>query len=280
MKVWDEQLSVDLIRDHYDRISVFYRSLWGDHIHHGYWEDGESPAVAQVKLVEHLAERAGIPRGSRVLDVGCGVGGSSLWLARKFDCSVLGLTISPVQAAMATEMAGAEGLSDRVRFEVSDANHLDLAPESFDVVWVVECSEHLAYKARFIEGCARSLKPGGALALCAWLSADDPASTAHERLVRDVSRGMLCPHFASMSDYTSWMRESGFERIEAEDITRHVRETWTRCAALARRKEVRALLKVSDARTRRFVESFSAIQQAYDVGAMAYGMFTARKFDR
>ncbi len=74
--------------------------------------------------------------------------------------------------------------------------------------------------------------------------------------------------------------ESGFERIEAEDITRHVRETWTRCAALARRKEVRALLKVSDARTRRFVESFSAIQQAYDVGAMAYGMFTARKFDR
>ncbi|MCA1635710.1 MAG: class I SAM-dependent methyltransferase [Acidobacteria bacterium] len=276
----DEQLSVDLIRDHYDRVSVFYRALWGDHIHHGYWEGGESPAAAQVKLVERLAERASIPRASRVLDVGCGVGGSSLWLARKYDCSVLGLTISPVQAAMATEMADAEGLSESMRFEVSDANHLDLGPESFDAVWVVECSEHLADKARFIECCARSLKPGGVLALCAWLSADDPASTSHEQIVRDVCRGMLCPSLASMSDYTGWMRASGFERIEAEDITMHVRETWTRCAALARRKEVKALLKVSDARTRRFVESISAIKQAYDVGAMAYGMFTARKFGR
>lgn len=160
--------------------------------------------------------------------MGGGVGGSSLWLARKLNCWILGLTISPVQAAMATEMADAEALSDRGRFEVSDANHLDLGPKSFDVVWVVECSEHLADKARF-------------------------------------------------ADYAGWMRQSGLERIKAEDITRHVRKTWTRCAALARRKEVRALLKVNDERTRRFVESFSAIQQAYEVDAMADGMFTARR---
>lgn len=280
MKVSDEQLSVDLIREHYDRLSVFYRALWGDHIHHGYWEDGESPAAAQVKLVERLAERAGIPRGGRVLDVGCGVGGSSLWLAREFECSILGLTISPVQAAMATEAAAAEGLGGLVRFEVSDANHLDPGPEKFDVVWVVECSEHLADKARFIARCARTLKPGGALALCAWLSADGPAPASHERLVRDVCRGMLCPSLASLSDYTGWMRQGGLERIEAEDITRHVRETWARCAALARRKEVRVFLGVSDARTRRFVEAFSAIRRAYEAGAMAYGMFTARKAAR
>lgn len=273
----DEQPGADAVRDHYDCISVFYRALWGDHIHHGYWEDGESPAAAQVKLVERLARRAGIPRRSRVVDVGCGVGGSSLWLARELDCSVLGLTISPVQAEMAREKAGAEGMSDRVRFEAADANHLDIVPESFDAVWVIECSEHLADKAHFIAACARALKPGGVLALCAWLVSDDPALTSHKHLLKDVCGGMLCPSLVSMSDYAGWMRESGFERIEAEDVTPHVQETWARCAALARRKEVKALLSVSDERTRRFVEAFPAIQQAYDVGAMGYGMFTARK---
>ncbi len=275
----DEQLTVDSIRDHYDRVSIFYKTFWGDHIHHGYWEDGESPAAAQVKLIERLADRAGIVRGSRVLDVGCGLGGSALWLARQLGCTVLGLTISSVQAVMAREKARAEKLDDRVRFEVSDASHLDLTPESFDVVWVVECSEHLIDKADFIAQSARALRPGGVLALCAWLCAEDPALTSHEQIVRNVCRGMLCPELASMSDFTGWMRESCLERIEAEDITRHVKETWTRCAALARSIEVKALLRVSDAGTRRFVESFSAMQQAYDIGAMSYGMFTARKAD-
>ncbi|MBA3765622.1 MAG: methyltransferase domain-containing protein [Acidobacteria bacterium] len=204
---------MDLIRDHYDRLSVFYRALWGEHLHHGYWEDGESgshrgqpamgtqsPAAAQVKLVERLAERVGVLRGSRVLDVGCGLGGSSLWLAREFDCSVLGITISPVQAAMAREKASAEGLNGRVRFEVADANHLDLTPESFDVVWVIECSEHLTDKERFIAQCGRVLKPDGVLALCAWLATEKSDSPAHGHLVADVCRGMLCPQLVVHHD--------------------------------------------------------------------------------
>ena len=88
---------------------------------------------------------------------------------------------------------------------------------------------------------------------------------------------MLCPQLASMQDYSGWMRDAGFERVEAEEITRHVRETWARCATIARRTEIRALLSAADERTRRFVEAFALMRQAYDEGAMAYGMFTARK---
>jgi tocopherol O-methyltransferase len=273
----EEHVSVEAVRDHYDRLSVYYRALWGEHIHHGYWEDGESPARAQVKLVERLAARAGIQRGSRVLDVGCGVGGPALWLAQNLSCSVLGLTISPVQARMAAERARAEGLDSLSRFEVGDANCLQFPAESFDAVWVIECSEHLADKARFIESGERVLKPGGVLALCAWLRADTHARPEHARLVADVCRGMLCPQLASMRDYTGWMRASGFTRIEAEDVTRHVEGTWARCAALVSRAEVKATLRLSDERTRRFVEAFPAIRRAYAEGAMAYGMFAARK---
>src|SRR5262245_65375902 len=106
------------IRRHYDRLSLFYRAFWGQHIHHGLWENDEPPEVAQVNLIRRLASRAGIPQGARVLDVGCGLGASSLWLARALGCSVLGITISPVQARMAERRARREGLHARARFAV------------------------------------------------------------------------------------------------------------------------------------------------------------------
>jgi tocopherol O-methyltransferase len=165
---------------------------------------------------------------------------------------------------------------ERARFEVMDANHLDVEPASFDAVWVIECSEHLTDKALFIEACAHALKPGGVLALCAWLAVEE-ATTEGAHLVEMVCDGMLCPSLASLQDYVGWMRESGFKEIEAEDITRNVEETWRRSAALARRPEIKALLMVSDTRTKRFVQSFDAIQKAYSTGAMAYGMFAGRK---
>jgi tocopherol O-methyltransferase len=86
----EDHFNMEAVREHYDRLSVFYRALWGEHIHHGYWEDVETPSTAQEKLIERLASLAGIKPGSRVLDVGCGLGGSALWLARHLGCSVLG----------------------------------------------------------------------------------------------------------------------------------------------------------------------------------------------
>jgi tocopherol O-methyltransferase len=178
---------------------------------------------------------------------------------------------------MASEQARAEGLDSLARFEVEDANHLHLDAETFDAVWVVECSEHLADKAGFIKSCARALKPGGVLALCAWLTNGPHVLPEHERLVAEVCRGMLCPQLAGMRDYQSWMRDGGFTHVEAEDITRQVDETWARCAALVSRPLVKAALRSTDERTRRFVETFPVIRRAYGEGAMAYGMFTARK---
>src|SRR5262249_32124354 len=137
--------------------------------------------------------------------------------------------------------------------------------ESFDAVWVVECSEHLPDKAGFIVSCARVLKPGGVLALCAWLR----GRPVDERLVTQICHGMLCPHLASVEQYTGWMRDSGFAGIESNDVTRHVENTWARCAALVSRPEIQASLKVTGERVRRFVQAFPAMAQAYAEGAMS-----------
>jgi tocopherol O-methyltransferase len=274
--VTSRRLKIRAIREHYDHLSVFYRLLWGAHIHHGYWEGDESPAVAQVQLTARLVDFAAVPRGARVLDVGCGLGGSALWLARHRDCQVTAITLSPVQVWMATRQARAEGLGERVQFRRHDANHLTL-PQSFDVVWVVECSEHLEDKKGFIASCARLLDPGGRIALCAWVASGDPDCAEHSQLVEEVCHGMLCPSLARAAEYTNWLQASGFEAMKTEDITCRVSQTWTFCERIAARPIVRLGQLLLGRRTRDFVQSFGTIQRAYAEGAMAYWMFTAKK---
>jgi tocopherol O-methyltransferase len=272
----DSPQLLDAIAAHYDRLAFFYRAFWGEHIHHGYWENEGTPQAAQEQLVARLAQRAAIPEGSRVLDVGCGFGGPALWLARHRSCDVTGITISPVQLECANQQARAQGLDNRARFLLKDANRLDLPTASFDVVWIIECSEHLPDKAGFLGACANVLKPGGKLALCAWLAADAPTAE-QAQLIDQVCRGMLCPSLGSREEYTRWMQAACFDDITVEDITRHVEPTWTFCTALVERPEIRALRSLMDEEISSFIEAFGAIRRAYAEGAMAYGMFTARR---
>src|SRR5687767_11309132 len=137
-----EWASQEAIRQHYDRLSAHYHAFWGEHIHHGLWEEAASPEAAQVRLIERLARQAEIRPGSRILDIGCGLGGSSRWLARELGCSVLGITISPVQVRMAEALTRKAGLTESVSFALMDARDLSQLREQFDAVWVIECSEH------------------------------------------------------------------------------------------------------------------------------------------
>ena len=96
---------------HYDAISPYYRSLWGEHLHHGYWIRGdESKEKAQLQLIEHLAQLAGVKPGSEILDIGCGLGASTLYLAKNYKAAVTGITISEVQVEMAAKAAATEQL--------------------------------------------------------------------------------------------------------------------------------------------------------------------------
>src|SRR6202022_858650 len=99
------------IIEHDDIVSAYYRSLRGEHLHHGYWIRGdESKEKAQLQLIEHLAQLARVKPGSDILDIGCGFGASSLYLAKNYNAAVTGITISPVQVEMATRASAKERL--------------------------------------------------------------------------------------------------------------------------------------------------------------------------
>ncbi|MHA6765407.1 class I SAM-dependent methyltransferase [Streptacidiphilus sp. PAMC 29251] len=104
------------VERYYDITLDLYEDLWGEHVHHGFWDPGEAPGLngadrhaATDRLVRELVDFAGVPAGSKVLDVGCGIGGPALYLAGPLGCTVEGVTLSALQAARANEKALAAG---------------------------------------------------------------------------------------------------------------------------------------------------------------------------
>lgn len=265
-----------VIRGHYDVSTPFYRLLWGPHIHHGLWEADESPRQAQLQLTERLATLAGISDGTKMVDVGCGMGGSSIHLAKTRKCTSHGITISPLQRAWATASARWHGVQHKVTFERADAEQIEIPPESQDVVWSIECTEHLFDKQRFFERAARWLKPGGRVAICAWL-AGDTSDLVRARQVHDVCEGFFCPSLGTAADYQQWMERAGL-RVEANlDWTSRVMRTWEICADRVRLTRVRWVAHVAGYDSVLFLDRFDTILGAYRSGAMQYGCFVAQK---
>jgi len=273
----NDRVTVEHIQAHYDRLALFYWLLWGEHIHHGYWEDEEPPSLAQVRLIERLAERAGMCSGARVLDVGCGFGGASLWLAEKFACQVTGITLSPIQCWWARCRARWKNLHHRVRFLRGDVCRQTWAEATFDVLWIIECSEHLEDKRRFFENSSRWLAPGGTLALCAWTKAESLSVEDERTYIEPVCRGFLCPSLATIAEYGRWIRAAGLNIVVVDDVTDRVVKTWNLCRRRTENPMIRLLLRWADPSIRRFVESFTTLEAAFLQGKMIYAMIVGQK---
>jgi len=260
------------IRFHYNLATLFYRLLWGRHIHHGLWTGSESPTAAQQQLVDALAAAA-VRRGDRVVDVGCGMGGSSVHLARALNCHVTGITVSAVQRAWAASSARWHAVSRQTRFIQADAERIELPLGQSDVVWSVECTEHLFDKPAFFARAARWLRSGGRMAICAWLAAEPPQSEAATRLVHEVCDGFLCPSLGTMSDYQHWMAAAGLVMRQSQDWTARVVKTWEICLQRVRRARLDTIARLVGSSAVGFLDRFTTILEAYRTGAMRYGAF-------
>lgn len=262
------------IVEHYDAVSPYYHSLWGEHLHHGYWIRGdESKEVAQQQLTEHLATLANVPEGSTVLDIGCGFGASSLYLARKYNLRATGITISPVQIEMARDAARAAKLD--VQFLLMDAEALDF-PHQFDLLWSIESISHYYDRRKFFANAAPFLKPGGIFAFTDWFKRPGLSAAQTRKFIQPIERGMFV-ELETMDDYDSYLVANGLQIVHRQELTRQCAKTWDLGSDIIRDKSLWALAAKNGKDFLTYLRAYRAMRAGYASGAYVYGLFVARK---
>jgi ubiquinone/menaquinone biosynthesis C-methylase UbiE len=146
--------------------------LWERQVHWGYWEDPKTAegtradyVAAMEQMNSVLLDAGKIASGQRVLDVGCGFGGTIQQInAGHSGMHLTGLNIDPRQLAVAeAETYPANG--NELDWVEADACQMPFEDNSFDRVLAVECIFHFPSRERFLAEAARVLKPGGYLAV-------------------------------------------------------------------------------------------------------------------
>ena len=183
-----------------DGILEYY---WGEHIHLGYYTDEEMEVGykkkdfirAKFDFVDEMMKLGGIggvegggeDSNAKVLDVGCGVGGTSRYLAKKLgpDSDVTGITLSPNQVKRATELAVEQSVPN-AKFQVMNALEMEFEDDTFDVVWACESGEHMPDKEAYINEMMRVLKPGGKFVMATWCQRDDREIPFDDKDERDL----------------------------------------------------------------------------------------------
>jgi tocopherol O-methyltransferase len=275
------------IQQFYDASSGLWEEVWGEHMHHGYYgADGtekKERRQAQIDLIEELLTWADVRQATNILDVGCGIGGSSLYLAKKFNAQATGITLSPVQASRAAERAQSAGLSDRAHFQVADALAMPFADNTFDLVWTLESGEHMPDKQQFLRECHRVLKPGGTLLMATWCNRPTepphlPLTIDEQKHLEDIYRVYCLPYVVSLPEYEAIAQSLSFQSIRTADWSTAVAPFWDVVIDSAITPSAIFGLLQSGWTTIQAALALGLMQRGYKRGLIRFGLLCATKF--
>jgi MPBQ/MSBQ methyltransferase len=234
-----------------------------------------------VSKLLHWSTVDSIATPVQLLDVGCGIGGTSRFIAKqKTNWSITGISISPQQIKRASDLAVSQGVTN-VQFQCCDAMKMPFPDESFDGVWSCESAEHMPDKSAFLRECFRVLKPGGRFVLATWCQRDDSqvAFTKEEESRLDFLYKEWChPRFASLEEYASIASQNGLTKIQSTDWTAETLPAWRHSIFVGMWSPWAVILKPSCWwSTIREIVTLERMHCAFRDGLMKYGIMSGIK---
>jgi len=267
-----------------DGILEFY---WGEHIHLGHY--GSPPQKkdflkAKSDFVHEMARWGGLdqlPAGTKVLDVGCGIGGSSRILAKDYGFDVTGVTISEEQVRRAKELTPADV---DAKFQVDNAMSLSFSDESFDVVWSIETGPHIPDKESFAKELLRVLKPGGRLVVADWNQRDvrqKPLKGWEKPVMRQLLDQWSHPEFSSIEGFSELLEATGLVKgkVVTDDWTEPTLPSWLDSIwqGIVRPRGLIKFGVYGFIKSLREVPTLLLMRLAFGTGLCRFGMFRATR---
>lgn len=225
-----QTISKEQIVNYYDSAEIDYKLIWNLReslaLHFGYWDDKvKNFQQALARENEILAEIAHIKSSDVVLDAGCGVGGSSIFLAKKFGCKVVGITLSQKQADMATKNAEQSGVVSNTEFIVMDFENMNFPDGKFDVVWGIESICHANSKKKFIDDSYRILKPNGRLVIADGFATKENFTDGEKNIMQKWLSGWGVNFLETQNNFEAFSKNIGFREITFSDVTQKVMQS-------------------------------------------------------
>lgn len=260
---------------YYDSEDAIYRSLWDEEgsVHWGFFDDstGLDFLKACANLNRVMSEKASIDHKSKVLDLGCGNGTTSIRLSKGHGCQVVGVDLSGVRIGNARDdlQNQASEVKARVRFEKASAAALPFEDGSFTHVWSQAVLYHVHDREKALGEAYRVLEDGGTFVF------DDlvkPKANISEMARKYVYDRLLFDTDFSFESYADALRHAGFEVLDAQDLSDHLKTSYGCLAQMAREK------KDGD------VEKYQALALAYENtvqaiadGDLGWGMYLCKR---
>ncbi len=212
---------------YYETCENDYRLLWdldySHAMHAGYWdEQTKTLRDALRRENEILAKRAHIKEGERILDAGCGVGGSSIFLAQHYRCEVFGITLSQKQVQTAYLKAKAAHVQPLPVFQVMDYTCTNFPNHFFDVIWGIESICHTEDKSLFIKEAARLLKPTGRLIIADGFAMKDCYPPKERDSMERWLEGWGVKVLDTRQTFENHLQQQGFKNISFTNATAHI----------------------------------------------------------
>ena len=281
-----DQKSLKNIIDYYDQTRFDYRVAWDNSltpaVHFGFYDDKASDHTnALMNTNRVLADLVGIREGERVLDAGCGKGGSCFWLAINRGVEAVGITPVQTQIDDCKAQAAKLQLENQTSFYLADYCEMPFDANSFDVVWACESLCHAEEKLAFYQEAYRVLKPGGRLVIAEYLRTKRPLQPQEEQLLMAWLNRWAILDIDTEQEHFNNAQKAGFESIKIQDVTKNTRTSlrnlhrnstnWLWFSALLRFLRLRT--KIQHNNQRASITQYQALEQKL----WFYSFITAKK---
>lgn len=212
------------IIDYYEKAEVSYKDVWDlNHsmaFHCGFWDDKVSSIRKALLRQNHImAEWIGLSKEDHLLDAGCGIGGSAIYVAKHFGNRAVGISIVPYQVERAQDKAKEHGVEDKVKFEVADYCNMPFGDNTFSVVWAIESVCYARDKEAFLKEAYRVLKPGGRLIVADGYRVDKKLNQKEENIMHLWEEGYAVEQLAKEAAFSESIDNVGFINKVIKDAT-------------------------------------------------------------